>query len=46
MNSWHGLLIVVINFLVIYLLVWLGIIVWNKASAKEINKQLNKFNQK
>ncbi|MCG7195818.1 DUF3021 domain-containing protein [Fructilactobacillus sanfranciscensis] len=45
-NSWHGLLIVVINFLVIYLLVWLGIIVWNKASAKEINKQLNKFNQK
>ncbi|NDR97641.1 DUF3021 family protein [Lactobacillus sanfranciscensis] len=46
MNSWHELLIVVINFLVIYLLVWLGIIVWNKASAKEINKQLNKFNQK
>lgn len=45
-NSWHGLLIVVINFLVIYLLVWLGIIVWNKASAKETNKQLNKFNQK
>ncbi|TNK97747.1 hypothetical protein DKP75_02970 [Fructilactobacillus sanfranciscensis] len=45
-NSWHGLLIVVINFLVIYLLVWLEIIVWNKASAKEINKQLNKFNQK
>lgn len=45
-NSWHELFVVGIKFVVIYALVWIGTIIWNKINAKEINKQLNKFNHK
>lgn len=45
-TNWKDLLFLMINFLIIYTLVWLGIIIWNKINANEINKQLKQMNRK
>lgn len=45
-TNWYSLIVLIIDFFVIYVLVWIGIIIWNKISAMEINKQLNKINRK
>ncbi|WP_429970635.1 DUF3021 domain-containing protein [Fructilactobacillus sp. Tb1] len=47
LNGWitnlRSLTFMIINFIVIYIFVWIGLIIWNRLNASEINKQLKKM---